>query len=105
MTTLGAVALLLSLPKSSAAQINLSADVWVDDDIDENGNFWMYGTGMARSDAGWVVVTTTLRDPSGGALDMAADLGTGTAWADVAYQLNVWSAGAGDYSTFATGED
>jgi hypothetical protein len=92
------------LARAAGAQVIVSADMWVDEP-DEDGNFWLYGSGMARSDAGWVVVTTTLADPSGGELDAAADLGTGVAFAEVAYQLNWDTFQAGEYTTEAQGED
>jgi hypothetical protein len=60
---------------------------------------------MARSDAGWVVATATLRDPYLGELAMAADYAASTARATVDYQLNFDTFDVGEYSTLGQGED
>lgn len=106
MRVIGISIVLLACAQPVRAQITVSSDIWIDaDGFADDGNFWMYGRGMARSDAGWVTVTADLRNPSGGSLDLVADLGTGTAVADVGYQLHVDTAPQGEFSTLATGED
>ena len=98
------IALLFVLSARAEAQLTVSSDIWVDQEVDESGSFQVYGRGVA-SGQGMVRATAWLRAPSGTGLDYREAWQMSTAQADVSYTLNVSTMETGDYDTLATGQD
>lgn len=101
-----AIAGLLGTSVPAAAQLQVSSEIWMGEEFDENGNIMMYGKAYSTTDyGGWVTATATLRDPSGNPLDIRIDGGVVSAVANVSTSINAYTVADGEFSTLAQGED